>query len=67
MKIYELDNYNIPYCCLGKLNNNFWIRSVDDKELNIFDEALDAKMIINYNFSKNTTSVFQMRDGNIII
>ena len=67
LKIYELDNYNIPYCCLGKLNNNFWIRSVDDKELNIFDEALDAKMIINYNFSKNTTSVFQMRDGNIII
>jgi len=67
LKIYEIENYKIPFYCLGKLNNNYWVRSIDDKELYIYDEALGAKIRVNYNFSKNTMSLFQMSDGNLII
>lgn len=67
LKIYKINSYNIPFYCLGKLKNNYWIRSIDDKELYIYDEIMGVKIRVNYNFSKNTTSLFQMKDGNLII
>jgi len=67
LKIFELDNCKIPFYCLGKLNNGYSIRSIDDRELYIFDEVLNKKIRVNYDFSKNTTSLFQMKDGNLII
>ena len=67
LKINSVDNYKIPFYSLGKINNSFWIRSIDDKELYIYDEFIGAKVRVNYNFSKNTTSLFQMNDGNLII
>ena len=67
LKIYELDNYKIPFYCLGRIYNNYWLRSIDDKELYIYDEALNTKVIFDYKYSKNTTSLFQMKDGNFII
>ena len=67
LKIYQIENYKIPFYCLGKLNNNYWVRSIDDKELYIYDDVLNAKIRVNYNFSKNTKSLFQMSDGNLII
>ena len=67
LKIYELDKYKIPFYCLGKLSNNYSFRSIDDRELYIFDEVLNKKISVDYTFSKNTTSLFQMSDGNFII
>ena len=67
LKINSVDNYKIPFYSLGKINNSFWIRSIDDKELYIYDEFIGAKVRVNYNFSKNTTSLFQLSDGNLII
>ena len=67
LKIYELDKYKIPFYCLGKLSNNYSVRSIDDRELYIFDEVLNKKISVDYTFSKNTTSLFQMSDGNFII
>ena len=67
LKINSVDNYKIPFYSLGKINNSFWVRSIDDKELYIYDEFIGAKIRVNYNFSKNTTSLFQLSDGNLII
>ena len=67
LKIYELDKYKIPFYCLGKLSSNYSFRSIDDRELYIFDEVLNKKISVDYTFSKNTTSLFQMSDGNFII
>ena len=67
MKITSVDNYKTSFYSLGKINNNYWVRSLDDKELYIYDEIMGAKVRVNYNFSKNTTSLFQMNDGNLII
>ena len=67
LKITSVDNYKTSFYSLGKINNNYWVRSLDDKELYIYDEIMGAKMRVNYNFSKNTTSLFQMNDGNLII
>ena len=67
LKIYESENYSIPVYFLGKLNNGCSIRSIDDKELYLYDSILNVKIIVQYQFSHNTTSVFQLQDGNIII
>ena len=67
LKFTSVDNYKTSFYSLGKINNNYWVRSLDDKELYIYDEIMGAKMRVNYNFSKNTTSLFQMNDGNLII
>ena len=67
LKIYESEHYSIPVYFLGKLNNGCSIRSIDDKELYLYDNILNVKIIVQYQFSHNTTSVFQLQDGNIII
>ena len=67
LKIYEIDNYKIPFYCLGILNNNYYVRTIDDKELYIYDSILNIKIRVDYNFSKHTNSLFQMDDGNLII
>ena len=65
LKIYELDDYTMPIYFLGQLNNGCAIMSVDDKELYIYDKVLEIK--IKYQFSRNTTSLYQLQDRNIII
>ena len=67
LKIYEIDNYKIPFYCLGILNNNYYVRTIDDKELYIYDSILNIKIRVDYNFSKYASSLFQMDDGNLII
>ena len=67
LKLYEKENCSIPSYILGKLNNGCSIRSIDDKELYIYDSILDVKIRVQYQLSNNTTSVFQLQDGNIII
>ena len=67
LKFLDIDNYKVPFYCLGKLNNNDCVISIDDKELFIYDNILGVKVRVNYNFSKNTTSLFQMSNGNLII
>lgn len=66
LKFYDLENF-IPFYFFGKINNDCWIRSVDKEELYIYDSVLDVKMRVDYQFSKDTTSVFQLEDKNIII
>ena len=67
LKLYEKEISSIPSYILGKLNNGCSIRSIDDKELYIYDSILDVKIRVQYQLSNNTTSVFQLQDGNIII
>ena len=67
LKFYDLENNYMPFYFFGKINNDCWIRSIDDKELYIYDSVLDVKMRVDYQFSRNTTSVFQLQDKNIII
>ena len=67
LKIFELDKCKIPFYCLGKINDNYSFRSIADRELYIFDEILNIKVRVDYDFSNNTTSLFQMSDGNLII
>ena len=57
----------MPIYFLGQLNNGCAIISVDDKELYIYDKVLEIKIRIEYQFSRNTTSLYQLQDRNIII
>jgi hypothetical protein len=52
---------------LGEINENCYARSIDDKELYIYDSVLNIKIRVGYQFSLETTSLFKLHDGNIII
>ena len=67
LKINKLDNFSSPIYFLGKLNNGYSVMSVDDRELYIYDSALGVKIRVESQLSKNTRSLFQLKDGNIII
>ena len=67
LKFLEFEKNSMPIYFLGKFNNGCSILSVDDKELYLYDSVLNVKIRVQYNISHNTTSLFQLQDGNIII
>ena len=64
LKIIE-NSENVYF--LGEINKNCYARSIDDKELYIYDSVLNIKIRVGYQFSLETTSLFKLHDGNIII
>ena len=64
LKMFE---NSIPVYFLGKLNDGYYARSIDDKELYIYDSVLNVRIRVGYHFSGETTSLFKLQDGNIII
>ena len=67
LKIYKSNNHSLSTYFLGKLNNGYSIMSIEDKELYMYDSALEIKIRVEYQLSRNTSSLFQLKDGNIII